>query len=75
MNGTNGDSSLPSKPAAKPPKGIMGMFGNKPASKNQESSKEVKSEQKEDAPAVGLRVFLGVNDWLSSCRVNVCRCE
>ena len=35
------------KPAAKP-KGIMGMFGNKNAPKNE---KEIKSEKKEDTPA------------------------
>lgn len=43
----NGDAAMPSKPAAKPPKGIMGMFSNK--AKNQETVKEVKSEPKEDA--------------------------
>ncbi|XP_047445425.1 DNA polymerase delta subunit 3 [Mugil cephalus] len=50
MNGMNGHCGLASKPPAKPQKGIMGMFGNKPAPKNQESSKEIKSEQKEDPP-------------------------
>ncbi|XP_042353936.1 DNA polymerase delta subunit 3 [Plectropomus leopardus] len=48
----NGDANLASKPSTKPQKGIMGMFGNKPAPKNQDSGKDVKSEQKEDAPVV-----------------------
>ncbi|XP_062342042.1 DNA polymerase delta subunit 3 [Osmerus eperlanus] len=43
----NGQTSLPAKPTAKP-KGIMGMFGNKNAPKNE---KEIKSEKKEDTPA------------------------
>uniref|UniRef100_A0A672JQR3 DNA polymerase delta subunit 3 n=1 Tax=Salarias fasciatus TaxID=181472 RepID=A0A672JQR3_SALFA len=46
-SGMNGDTGVASKPCAKPQKGIMGMFSNKP--KNQESVKEVKSEQKEEA--------------------------
>ncbi|XP_030638958.1 DNA polymerase delta subunit 3 [Chanos chanos] len=41
-----------SNPTAKQPKGIMGMFANKSTSKSQESSKEVKTEQKDDAFAV-----------------------
>ncbi|KAM9322486.1 DNA polymerase delta subunit 3 isoform 2-T2 [Pholidichthys leucotaenia] len=45
----NGDASLVSKPSSKPQKGIMGMFANKPASKSQESSKEIKSQQKDNA--------------------------
>ncbi|XP_018533733.1 DNA polymerase delta subunit 3 isoform X2 [Lates calcarifer] len=48
--GMNGEANLASKPSTKPPKGIMGMFGNKAAPKNQDSGKEVKLEQKEDAP-------------------------
>ncbi|KAG7220000.1 hypothetical protein INR49_018466 [Caranx melampygus] len=48
----NGEANAASKPSTKPPKGIMGMFASKPAPKNQDSSKEVKSEQKEDAPVV-----------------------
>ncbi|XP_008286105.1 LOW QUALITY PROTEIN: DNA polymerase delta subunit 3-like [Stegastes partitus] len=48
----NGNGSLTSKPSAKPPKGIMGMFANKSTPKNQDSGKETKSEQKEDSPAV-----------------------
>ncbi|XP_029557131.1 DNA polymerase delta subunit 3 isoform X3 [Salmo trutta] len=45
-------SNLASKPTSKQPKGIMGMFANKNASKSQDSSKEIKLEQKEDAPVV-----------------------
>lgn len=48
----NGEANAASKPSTKPQKGIMGMFASKPAPKNQDSSKEVKSEQKEDAPVV-----------------------
>ncbi|XP_034559646.1 DNA polymerase delta subunit 3 [Notolabrus celidotus] len=50
MNGepVNGTS----KPSAKPQKGIMGMFASKPATKNQDSGKDIKSEQKEDTPVV-----------------------
>ncbi|XP_032386854.1 DNA polymerase delta subunit 3 isoform X2 [Etheostoma spectabile] len=48
----NGNAAPASKPSTKPQKGIMGMFANKSALKNQDSGKEVKSEQKEDAPAV-----------------------
>ncbi|XP_034468876.1 DNA polymerase delta subunit 3 isoform X2 [Hippoglossus hippoglossus] len=48
--GLNGEAGLASKPSTKPPKGIMGMFANKTTTKNQD--KEVKSEQKEEAPAV-----------------------
>nr|XP_043880442.1 DNA polymerase delta subunit 3 isoform X3 [Solea senegalensis] len=47
----NGDLPLTSKPPAKQQKGIMGMFANKTASKNQDSSREVKSKQKEEADA------------------------
>uniref|UniRef100_A0A4W5R822 DNA polymerase delta subunit 3 n=1 Tax=Hucho hucho TaxID=62062 RepID=A0A4W5R822_9TELE len=45
-------SNLASKPTSKQPKGIMGMFANKNVSKNQDSSKEIKLEQKDDAPVV-----------------------
>lgn len=44
---SNGDA----KPAAKPQKGIMGMFGNKAAPKAAESSKDVKPEPKEEEGA------------------------
>lgn len=50
--GMNGEANVASKPSTKPQKGIMGMFGNKTAPKNQNSGKDVKSEQKEDAPVV-----------------------
>lgn len=40
------------KPSAKPPAGIMGMFASRNASKIQESSKEVKTEQKDDSSPV-----------------------
>lgn len=40
----NGDA----KPPAKQQKGIMGMFGNKATSKAVDSSKDVKSEPKEE---------------------------
>ncbi|KAM9499471.1 DNA polymerase delta subunit 3 isoform 1-T1 [Salvelinus alpinus] len=45
-------SNLASKPTPKQPKGIMGMFATKNVSQNQDSSKEIKLEQKEDAPVV-----------------------
>lgn len=48
----NGNGNLASKSSAKPAKGIMGMFANKSTHKNQDSSREIKSEQKEDAPVV-----------------------
>uniref|UniRef100_A0A3B4U463 DNA polymerase delta subunit 3 n=1 Tax=Seriola dumerili TaxID=41447 RepID=A0A3B4U463_SERDU len=48
----NGEANAASKPSTKPQKGIMGMFANKATPKNQDSGKEVKSEQKEDAPVV-----------------------
>ncbi|XP_056247716.1 DNA polymerase delta subunit 3 [Seriola aureovittata] len=48
----NGEANAASKPSTKPQKGIMGMFANKAAPKNQDGGKEVKSEQKEDAPVV-----------------------
>ncbi|XP_068590902.1 DNA polymerase delta subunit 3 [Cebidichthys violaceus] len=50
--GMNGEASRASKPSAKSQKGIMGMFTNKSAPKNQDSGKDVKSEQKEEAPVV-----------------------
>uniref|UniRef100_A0A674BMX6 DNA polymerase delta subunit 3 n=1 Tax=Salmo trutta TaxID=8032 RepID=A0A674BMX6_SALTR len=46
-------SNLASKPTSKQPKGIMGMFANKNASKSQDSSKEIKLEQKEDYALTG----------------------
>lgn len=48
----NGNSGVTSKPPTKPQKGIMGMFANKPTPKTQDSSKEIKSEEKEDAAVV-----------------------
>ncbi|XP_067280036.1 DNA polymerase delta subunit 3 [Pseudorasbora parva] len=48
----NENTSATSKPVAKQPAGIMGMFASKNASKIQESSKEVKTEQKEDSSLV-----------------------
>ncbi len=50
----NGEANMATKPSTKPQKGIMGMFANKTTPKNQENSKDVKSEQKEDAPVVRL---------------------
>ncbi|XP_070830414.1 DNA polymerase delta subunit 3 [Chaetodon trifascialis] len=47
----NGEANAASKPSTKPQKGIMGMFANKAAPKNQDSSKDIKSEQA-DAPVV-----------------------
>lgn len=49
----NGGTNMASKPSSKPQKGIMGMFASKSAPKNQDSSKEVKPEPKEDSPAPG----------------------
>ncbi|ROL47566.1 DNA polymerase delta subunit 3 [Anabarilius grahami] len=48
----NESTSATSKPSAKQPTGIMGMFASKNASKSQESSKEVKTEQKDDSALV-----------------------
>lgn len=48
----NGETNLASKPSTKPQKGIMGMFANKTAPKNQDGGKDIKSEQKDDAPVV-----------------------
>ncbi|XP_043076708.1 DNA polymerase delta subunit 3 [Puntigrus tetrazona] len=50
--GLNENTSAISKPSAKQPAGIMGMFASKNASKSQESSKEVKTEQKDDSSLV-----------------------
>ncbi|KAM6990476.1 DNA polymerase delta subunit 3 [Tautogolabrus adspersus] len=51
--GTNGGvANGTSKPAAKQQKGIMGMFATKTAPKNQDADKDVKTEQKEEAPVV-----------------------
>ncbi|XP_068427175.1 DNA polymerase delta subunit 3 isoform X2 [Clinocottus analis] len=49
-NGVNGDADLASKPSTKPPRGIMGMFAHGAAPKSQDGGKDVKSEQKEEAP-------------------------
>lgn len=48
----NENTSATSKPSAKQPVGIMGMFASKSAAKSQESSKEVKTEQKDDSSVV-----------------------
>ncbi len=50
----NGEANVASKPSTKPQKGIMGMFSNKAAPKSQDIGKDLKSEQKEDAPVVRL---------------------
>lgn len=50
----NENTSATSKPSAKQPAGIMGMFASKNASKSQESSKEVKTEQKDDSSLVSV---------------------
>ncbi|XP_075954461.1 DNA polymerase delta subunit 3 isoform X2 [Anarhichas minor] len=50
--GVNGEASRASKPSTKPQKGIMGMFANKSAPKNQDSGKDIKAEQKEEEPVV-----------------------
>ncbi|XP_076601273.1 DNA polymerase delta subunit 3 isoform X2 [Chaetodon auriga] len=47
----NGEANGASKPSTKPQKGIMGMFANKTAPKNQDNGKDIKSEQA-DAPVV-----------------------
>ncbi|MGH0176702.1 UNVERIFIED_CONTAM: hypothetical protein FKN15_008757 [Acipenser sinensis] len=47
----NGHSPSALKPATQQPKGIMGMFASKAASKHHETSKEVKTEAKEDSVA------------------------
>ncbi|KAK5919985.1 hypothetical protein CgunFtcFv8_023830 [Champsocephalus gunnari] len=46
----NGSAHPAPKPSTKPQKGIMGMFASKTSSKNQDDGKDVKSEQKEEAP-------------------------
>lgn len=56
-SGMNGNANITSKPSTKPQKGIMGMFANKAAPKNQDSSKDIKSEVKEDAPVVSRLVI------------------
>ncbi|KAM3866158.1 DNA polymerase delta subunit 3 [Diretmus argenteus] len=48
----SGHTNLASKPSAKPPKGIMGMFANKTVTKNQDTGKGVKLDPKEEAPVV-----------------------
>ncbi|XP_029931373.1 DNA polymerase delta subunit 3 isoform X2 [Myripristis murdjan] len=48
----NGHASVASKPSTKPPKGIMGMFANKPTPKNEDAGKEIKLEPKESAAVV-----------------------
>lgn len=50
----NENTSATSKPSAKQPAGIMGMFASKNASKSQESSKDVKTEQKDDSSLVSV---------------------
>lgn len=57
----NGDAKLP----AKSQKGIMGMFGNKAASKAVDSRKDVKSEPKEEEVAA-VSVYKRVG-WLQLC--------
>lgn len=76
-------SNLASKPTSKQPKGIMGMFANKNVSKSQDSSKEIKLEQKEDAPVVCVCVSLvsvylcsKLQDVMLICNVTfVCCCR
>ncbi|KAI4886830.1 hypothetical protein NFI96_018394 [Prochilodus magdalenae] len=52
--GLNDHTTAATKPSAKQPKGIMGMFSNKAAPKSVECSKEVKTEQKdESSPSEG----------------------
>lgn len=50
------NTSATSKPSAKQPAGIMGMFASKSAPKSQESSKDVKTEQKDDSSVVSVRL-------------------
>lgn len=66
-SGMNGEAGLASKPSAKPQKGIMGMFANKSAPKNQDSSKDIKSEHKEDAPVVSLCLLLTAPSIVRVC--------
>lgn len=51
-SGMNGEANVASKLSTKPQKGIMGMFANKTAPKTQDNGRDIKSEQKEDAPVV-----------------------
>uniref|UniRef100_A0A8C3G620 DNA polymerase delta subunit 3 n=1 Tax=Cyclopterus lumpus TaxID=8103 RepID=A0A8C3G620_CYCLU len=60
--GMNGEANLASKPSTKPQRGIMGMFANKSAPKNQDGGKDVKPEQKEDAPVVWRCSLLFIPD-------------
>ncbi|XP_038598066.1 DNA polymerase delta subunit 3 [Tachyglossus aculeatus] len=48
---SNGHGPAVAKPTSHPPRGIMGMFANKPVSKPQDSHKETKTEAKEAANA------------------------
>uniref|UniRef100_A0A3B4WWN8 DNA polymerase delta subunit 3 n=1 Tax=Seriola lalandi dorsalis TaxID=1841481 RepID=A0A3B4WWN8_SERLL len=57
----NGEANAASKPSTKPQKGIMGMFANKAAPKNQDGGKEVKSEQKEDSCGKSAEISLSNN--------------
>ncbi|XP_051956532.1 DNA polymerase delta subunit 3 isoform X1 [Xyrauchen texanus] len=50
--GLSENSSATSKPSTKQASGIMGMFASKNAARSQESSKEVKTEQKDDSSLV-----------------------
>lgn len=52
----NGSTNMASKPSSKQQKGIMGMFASKSAPKNQDCSKEVKPEPKEESPVVSVFV-------------------
>uniref|UniRef100_A0A671VZW2 DNA polymerase delta subunit 3 n=1 Tax=Sparus aurata TaxID=8175 RepID=A0A671VZW2_SPAAU len=49
-SGMNGETNGTSKSSSKPQKGIMGMFANKTAPKSTNSDKDIKPEQKEEAP-------------------------
>ncbi|XP_030257567.1 DNA polymerase delta subunit 3 [Sparus aurata] len=51
-SGMNGETNGTSKSSSKPQKGIMGMFANKTAPKSTNSDKDIKPEQKEEAPVV-----------------------
>lgn len=52
----NENTSATSKPSAKQPAGIMGMFASKSVPKSQGSSKEVKTEQKDDSSVVSVHL-------------------
>lgn len=56
-SGMNGETNGTSKSSSKPQKGIMGMFANKTAPKSTNSDKDIKPEQKEEAPVVRLRIL------------------